>query len=230
MRRRGFTLIELLVVIAIIAILAAILFPVFARAREKARQASCTSNVKQIVLGNLMYAQDYDEKGVWGSGYTADSGGRLNWQYYIQPYIKNWDVFQCPSWGYEFTYHTYPIRRGYSEPAPGNTPMANIRKPAQTTMMGDGVHPAVEYPRGICPRVCGAWESEWRSGWCARSGIPEDDDDWVHNGGDVIGFWDGHAKWYPWRKLQQAHYFYAWKRGYLGSQPDPGIYFYPYYP
>ncbi|MFQ6098945.1 MAG: DUF1559 domain-containing protein, partial [Armatimonadota bacterium] len=64
MRHRtvGFTLIELLVVIAIIAILAAILFPVFSRAREKARQASCQSNLKQLALGFLMYAQDYDEK------------------------------------------------------------------------------------------------------------------------------------------------------------------------
>ncbi|MCX7597678.1 MAG: DUF1559 domain-containing protein, partial [Armatimonadetes bacterium] len=59
--KKGFTLIELLVVIAIIAILAAILFPVFARAREKARQASCTSNLKQIAMAHLMYAQDYDE-------------------------------------------------------------------------------------------------------------------------------------------------------------------------
>jgi prepilin-type N-terminal cleavage/methylation domain-containing protein len=59
--RKGFTLIELLVVIAIIAILAAILFPVFARAREKSRQASCTSNLKQILLADAMYTQDYDE-------------------------------------------------------------------------------------------------------------------------------------------------------------------------
>jgi len=63
--RRGFTLIELLVVIAIIAILAAILFPVFARAREKARQASCLSNLKQLGLADLMYAQDYDERYVY---------------------------------------------------------------------------------------------------------------------------------------------------------------------
>ncbi len=66
--RRGFTLIELLVVIAIIAILAAILFPVFARAREKARTASCSSNVKEMQLGVLMYAQDYDERPGTGEG------------------------------------------------------------------------------------------------------------------------------------------------------------------
>lgn len=64
--RRAFTLIELLVVIAIIAILAAILFPVFARAREKARQASCSSNLKQLGLAFIQYTQDYDERIVWG--------------------------------------------------------------------------------------------------------------------------------------------------------------------
>ncbi len=72
MKHRGFTLIELLVVIAIIAILAAILFPVFARAREKARQTSCLSNVKQLGLGFLMYAQDYDERLLP----MSNSGGR----------------------------------------------------------------------------------------------------------------------------------------------------------
>jgi prepilin-type N-terminal cleavage/methylation domain-containing protein len=82
--RRGFTLIELLVVIAIIAILAAILFPVFAQAREKARQASCTSNMKQIGLAILMYAGDYDEQLPWG---YADPV-RTTWYDLVEPYVK----------------------------------------------------------------------------------------------------------------------------------------------
>jgi prepilin-type N-terminal cleavage/methylation domain-containing protein/prepilin-type processing-associated H-X9-DG protein len=95
--KRGFTLIELLVVIAIIAILAAILFPVFAQAREKARQASCLSNAKQITLGVMQYFQDYDETlpmmAVGVPGYTS------RWSEDIQPYIKNRNVFICPSKG-----------------------------------------------------------------------------------------------------------------------------------
>ncbi len=96
MRTKGFTLIELLVVIAIIAILAAILFPVFARAREKARQNSCLSNVKQITLAFMMYANDYDERlpicFVKGWGTWAPS-----WMSAVYPYIKNVQIFQCPS-------------------------------------------------------------------------------------------------------------------------------------
>ena len=87
----GFTLIELLVVIAIIAILAAILFPVFARARENARRASCQSNLKQIALGIIQYSQDYDEK------YPIYSNGAGGWSYLIQPYMKSTQILQCPS-------------------------------------------------------------------------------------------------------------------------------------
>lgn len=111
-RRSGFTLIELLVVIAIIAILAAILFPVFAQARESARSASCLSNIKQLSLAVLMYTQDYDERfptplydmdvanpaygkqaQPWGIWYRYHVG----WNQLVQPYVKNVQVFLCPS-------------------------------------------------------------------------------------------------------------------------------------
>ena len=97
----GFTLIELLVVIAIIAILAAILFPVFAQAREKARQASCMSNGKQIGTALMMYVQDYDETlpERYGADNPADyeNGFLRSWKNMLYPYIKNKDVFKCPS-------------------------------------------------------------------------------------------------------------------------------------
>ena len=99
--QHGFTLIELLVVIAIIAILAAILFPVFAQAREKGRQTACLSNMKQIGTATMMYVQDYDESYPNEGGYqtplyfqpTADSTPLRD----IQPYAKNYDLYKCPS-------------------------------------------------------------------------------------------------------------------------------------
>jgi prepilin-type N-terminal cleavage/methylation domain-containing protein/prepilin-type processing-associated H-X9-DG protein len=104
MKHRGFTLIELLVVIAIIAILAAILFPVFAQARAKARQATCTSNVKQLSLGFMMYIQDYDETfPYWNWGDSYGSGSRTPnhfesfWINAIYPYVKNGGVYDCPN-------------------------------------------------------------------------------------------------------------------------------------
>ena len=94
--RHGFTLIELLVVIAIIAILAAILFPVFAQAREAARTTSCLSNVKQLSLGAIMYVQDNDERfWAWTAcGANVDSASR--WTMAIYPYVKNAAIYECP--------------------------------------------------------------------------------------------------------------------------------------
>jgi len=90
MKRHGFTLIELLVVIAIIAILAAILFPVFAQAREKARSASCVSNLKQLSTALMMYSQDYDER------MCPCQIGSGTWDQLAAPYVKSLQVFVCP--------------------------------------------------------------------------------------------------------------------------------------
>jgi prepilin-type N-terminal cleavage/methylation domain-containing protein/prepilin-type processing-associated H-X9-DG protein len=93
MKRKAFTLIELLVVIAIIAILAAILFPVFAQAREKARSIACISNLKQLGLAMMQYTQDYDEKNPAGQN---GWGGGQGWAGQVYPYAKSVGVFQCP--------------------------------------------------------------------------------------------------------------------------------------
>jgi prepilin-type N-terminal cleavage/methylation domain-containing protein/prepilin-type processing-associated H-X9-DG protein len=101
--RRAFTLIELLVVIAIIAILAAILFPVFAQAREKARQTSCASNLKQLGYALGMYVQDYDETfpnrrfEPFGEAPDFADYDQNSWRSVIQPYVKNTQILQCPS-------------------------------------------------------------------------------------------------------------------------------------
>jgi len=162
--RRGFTLIELLVVIAIIAILAAILFPVFAQAREAARKSTCQSNLKQIGTGMLMYIGDYDEAfpqaskfvnnnvagnfSVWppnASGATAAPGASvyLLWSQVIQPYIKNTQVMQCPSIQQEdiFGLGGYPVHI-----APGYTyntllswrSQAALNEPASIFMVTEG--------------------------------------------------------------------------------------------
>jgi len=112
--KRGFTLIELLVVIAIIAILAAILFPVFARAREKARQSSCQSNMKQIGLALQMYAQDFDE--ILPRLYTVTpgvSGGYFHVPELLHPYINNAQIWTCPSERIEGQNFDYGIKCTY---------------------------------------------------------------------------------------------------------------------
>jgi len=135
--RKGFTLIELLVVIAIIAILAAILFPVFAKAREKARTASCNSNLKQIGLGLIMYSQDYDEQLI---RYYAND---YIWMEKIMPYVKNQQLFKCPSsssgWG-----------------TPNTTACASTSHPPESGARNRGVYGT--YGLGVISESYGEWD------------------------------------------------------------------------
>ena len=153
-QKKGFTLIELLVVIAIIAILAAILFPVFAKAREKARQSSCASNLKQLALAINSYKQDYDEMyplsypttGPGGTRPTSCGGNPAYWwQDELVPYVKSDGVYICPSgdrapclFTVKCSYHVAQQMTGTSD--------ASVVNPADTFMIADGNMNAAVYP------------------------------------------------------------------------------------
>ena len=210
MTRRGFTLIELLVVIAIIAILAAILFPVFARAREKARQSSCLSNVKQIGLGALMYCQDYDDrfppKWWWyvhvPTGYTLTTN-YLTWAECVMPYINNDQIFQCPSFQQtqnQMPYATFPFTYNYNganpDPALGIgsagldwCAQGDVKMPATTVMIYDGWTMDTWW---YAPNHAALFNREsGTTGWTSvHWDLVE-----RHNDGANVCFVDGHGKW-----------------------------------
>jgi prepilin-type N-terminal cleavage/methylation domain-containing protein/prepilin-type processing-associated H-X9-DG protein len=142
MKRKGFTLIELLVVIAIIAILAAILFPVFAQAREKARAIACISNLNQIGLAVVQYQQDNDEKFPNG----ADPYGRCSgWTHCVYPYVKSINVFQCPddsavgfessSYGMNANMGIQSTVAGFPQDSADGIAIAQLDAPTQTVML-----------------------------------------------------------------------------------------------
>jgi prepilin-type N-terminal cleavage/methylation domain-containing protein/prepilin-type processing-associated H-X9-DG protein len=212
MRRSGFTLIELLVVIAIIAILAAILFPVFAKAREKARQSSCLSNEKQISLAILQYAQDYDER------FPVGCARATTWYYWpmaVSPYMKNSQIMLCPSRssgtytsGKDVIGEGYPAagagNQHYSEYpqygmniliAPDNAAgisLGVVQAPADAVMMGE----ANWYTDGAAGNPTNYANGSW---WIAAPvyTLPYAGR-WVipHNDGRNLSFCDGHSKWY----------------------------------
>jgi len=188
MRHKGFTLIELLVVIAIIAILAAILFPVFARAREKAVQTTCLSNVKQLCLGTLMYAEDYDGR-LPAVFWKEPDGTRHNWVDVVEPYLKNNQIVKCPNWP-EYTY-SYALNKwfGYIQ-ADGSgsllhiwCPLGRITEPASTLLLGEN-ESTTGYPGPLKP-MGGLYYLGPDYPKCYER----------HNGGVNMGFCDGHAKW-----------------------------------
>lgn len=197
--QRGFTLIELLVVIVIIAILAAILFPVFARAREKARQAHCFNNMKQIGLAMMQYVEDWD-------GYfpSHDDGDRFFEQFRLQVYAKSETLWICPSdnapisanrWikeggrmvqrSYIWTSEVIGYNPGTAGPDGhiGEVNLTDIREPSETIAMAEkrtGVADFhLDWPQDILPPITGTDSLEKRR----------------HNGGANFIFADGHVKW-----------------------------------
>jgi prepilin-type N-terminal cleavage/methylation domain-containing protein/prepilin-type processing-associated H-X9-DG protein len=208
--RAGFTLIELLVVIAIIAILAAILFPVFAKAREKARQTACISNLKQIGLAILAYTQDYDEKYPMVRAYPPGINKFYDWRMEVYPYVRNVQLFACLSnqysgqvyWGdcvsesdsmenpYFPRSYAWATSNGDNPPSSGfsygwhvgGPPLAVIASPAQTLTIVETFT--------TCTDHCA---------WCSGSAMCQ------HNDVGNFAFADGHVKAMKWRATYEPY-------------------------
>ena len=179
-KRTGFTLIELLVVIAIIAILAAILFPVFARARENARRASCQSNLKQIGIAMAQYQQDFDERTL-----VVDETTGYTWFQPLQPYVKNEQVFRCPSLSETWSPPTNRPQSDYSINGffTHSLGMAIFQQTAEQIAMGE--------------RLKEFGEMDYHP-WEVAEFEPHLQKDRHFDGSNYL-FADGHVKWLKWQ-------------------------------
>lgn len=254
-RRAAFTLIELLVVIAIIAILAAILFPVFAQAREAARQTTCLSNLKQIGTATMMYVQDFDETYVpvggtieqrWPTTTRLTSRGRKpfnGWSLNLLPYVKNRDIFLCPSMDRNFSgsgdcaafsgqkmtnHYAYNFWLGADDSYPGYaiSPDGSVNLTSPLTLA------AIPQPSGLVSHFHSGSVPPYGATWgCVYVQIELPDfynkfrPRIRHKNGDNMAFADGHAKWYEMKRADSA-----------GNRPDiyiwksKGIWMFPFYP
>jgi prepilin-type N-terminal cleavage/methylation domain-containing protein/prepilin-type processing-associated H-X9-DG protein len=219
-RIKGFTLIELLVVIAIILILASILFPVFVRARENARRASCMSNLKQIGLGVMMYVQDYDER----YPMCADTGSNDgDWEQFISPYTSHYNqrtqLYRCPSSAYtlrggaysDFDYGNYTANRAVlldgDGPSEETLSIAAIPSAAGTYMIFDGSAIRTMTTNVYAPRVdkiqylpgsgpgSPANLSDTHVFSSTYASLQSDFESGRHFGGINMLYADGHVKW-----------------------------------
>ena len=185
MKRGGFSLIELLVVIAIIAILAGMLFPVFAKAREKARQIACINNVRQIGMAMGSYLYDHNHPPYCPR--PAVPGG-IHWAVAVQPYIRNYQIFQCPSGNpsyYDIGALAPPgfgITYGLNEYlSSGSIRLRGLRDPSELAILADSA--STWSSQGTLSQGRYVWPASPQ--WCVK----------MHNDGAVIAFADGHAKW-----------------------------------
>jgi prepilin-type processing-associated H-X9-DG protein len=188
----------------LISILAAILFPVFGRVREKARTTSCLNNMKQIGLGFMQYAQDYDERLPW----SAD-GGAVSWAVTMQPYVKSTQVFRCPSdksdnWTAATPRYTSFYLNNWLAAPNQYVHLSSINKPASviyvsesaTNLTGDHFHPWKWVPDDP-DHARGSYTSQWDD----ATNQTKELDLTRHQGGLNNVYADGHAKWAQWSQL-----------------------------